>query len=63
VIVRLSADSRVQVNDLVSKALAASAQDLGESKDDGFRYMRGFRDLDAQGPFIDMKASGAGHNG
>ena len=55
-IVRLSADSRAQVNDLVSKALAASPQDLGESEDDGFMYMRGFRDLDAQWPFIYMKS-------
>ena len=54
--VGLSADSRAQVNDLVSKSLAAGAQDLGESEDDGFMYMRGFRDLDGhQWSFICIK--------
>ena len=55
VIVGLSADSREEVDDLVDKALAAGARALGESQDDGFMYMRGFRDLDGhQWSFIYM---------
>ncbi|MGH9230960.1 MAG: VOC family protein [Acidimicrobiales bacterium] len=55
VIVGLSADSREDVDDLVDKALAAGAQALGEPQDDGFMYMRGFRDLDGhQWSFIYM---------
>jgi predicted lactoylglutathione lyase len=55
VVVGLSADSREQVDDLVGKALAAGAQDLGGPEDDGFMYMRGFRDLDGhQWSFIYM---------
>ena len=58
VVVGLSADSREQVDDLVGKALAAGAQDLGEAQDDGFMYMRGFRDLDGhQWSFIHMDMS------
>jgi predicted lactoylglutathione lyase len=55
VIVGLSADSREEVDDLVDKALAAGAQALGGPQDDGFMYMRGFRDLDGhQWSFIYM---------
>lgn len=58
VIVGLSADSRQQVDELVGKALAAGADDLGESQDDGFMYMRGLRDLDGhQWSFIHMDMS------
>jgi uncharacterized protein len=46
VIVGLSAESREQVDDLADKALAAGGQALGEADDQGFMYMRGFRDLD-----------------
>jgi predicted lactoylglutathione lyase len=61
VVVGLSADSREQVDDLVGKALAAGAQDLGEAQDDGFMYMRGFRDLDGhQWSFIHMDMSAIG---
>lgn len=58
VVVGLSAESRDQVDDLVGKAVAAGAQDLGGSQDDGFMYMRGFRDLDGhQWSFIFMDMS------
>ncbi len=58
VIVGLSAESREQVDDLASKALAAGAEGLGEPEDRGFMYMRGFRDLDGhQWSFIHMDMS------
>jgi uncharacterized protein len=61
VVIGLSAESREQVDDLVGKALAAGAQDLGEAQDDGFMYMRGFRDLDGhQWSFIHMDMSAIG---
>jgi predicted lactoylglutathione lyase len=58
VIVGLSAESREQVDDLAAKAVAAGAQALGEPEDQGFMYMRGFRDLDGhQWSFIYMDVS------
>jgi predicted lactoylglutathione lyase len=55
VVVGLSADSREQVDELTERALAAGAESLGEPQDDGFMYMRGFRDLDGhQWSFIHM---------
>jgi predicted lactoylglutathione lyase len=58
VIVGLSAESRGQVDELADKALAAGGQALGEPEDDGFMYMRGFRDLDGhQWSFIYMDMS------
>ena len=58
VIVGLSAESREQVDDLTDKALAAGAEVLGDAEDDGFMYMRGFRDLDGhQWSFIYMDMS------
>jgi predicted lactoylglutathione lyase len=58
VIVGLSAESRAQVDELTDKALAAGAEGLGEPEDDGFMYMRGFRDLDGhQWSFIYMDMS------
>jgi predicted lactoylglutathione lyase len=58
VIVGLSAESREEVDDRVDKALAAGGQTLGEAQDDGFMYMRGFRDLDGhQWSFIHMDMS------
>ncbi|HWL32888.1 MAG TPA: VOC family protein [Gaiellaceae bacterium] len=58
VIVGLSAESREQVDDLADKAVAAGAQALGEPDDQGFMYMRGFRDLDGhQWSFIYMDLS------
>ena len=58
VIVGLSAESREHVDDLAEKALAAGALALGEPDDQGFMYMRGFRDLDGhQWSFIHMDMS------
>jgi len=58
VIVGLSAESREQVDDLVDKALAGGGQALGEPEDQGFMYMRAFRDLDGhQWSFIYMDMS------
>ena len=58
VIVGLSAESKEQVDDLTGKALDAGGQALGEPQDDGFMYMRGFRDLDGhQWSFIHMDMS------
>jgi uncharacterized protein len=56
VIMGLAAESREQVDELTDKALAAQA--LGEPDDQGFMYMRGFRDLDGhQWSFIYMDMS------
>ena len=61
VIVGLSAESREHVNDLADRAVAAGAQVLGEPDDQGFMYMRGFRDLDGhQWSFIHMDMSAIG---
>jgi predicted lactoylglutathione lyase len=58
VILGLSAESRGQVDELASKALAAGAEALGEPEDQGYMYMRGFRDLDGhQWSFIYMDMS------
>jgi predicted lactoylglutathione lyase len=46
VIVGLSAETRDEVDDLVEKAVGAGGQELGEPDDQGFMYMRAFRDLD-----------------
>ena len=61
VIVSLSAASKEEVDDLVDKAVAAGGQGLGDAQDDGFMYMRGFRDLDGhQWGFIHMNMSAIG---
>ena len=58
VVLGLSAESKEQVDDLAEKAIAAGAEALGEPEDDGFMYMRGFRDLDGhQWSFIYMDMS------
>ena len=58
VLVGLSAQSRQEVDDLADKAIAAGAHSLGDAEDDGFMYMRGFRDLDGhQWSFIYMDMS------
>jgi uncharacterized protein len=58
VIVGLSAETRQHVDDLTEKALAAGAEELGEPDDQGYMYMRGFRDLDGhQWSFIYMDMS------
>lgn len=57
VIVSLTTESRDEVDDLTNKALAAGAKDLG-ADDQGFMYMRGFRDLDGhQWSFMYMDMS------
>ncbi len=54
--VRRRADE--QVDDLADKAITAGAHSLGDAEDDGFMYMRGFRDLDGhQWSFIYMDMS------
>jgi predicted lactoylglutathione lyase len=61
VIVGLSAESREEVDDLTERAIAAGAKSLGEPQDQGFMYMRGFRDLDGhQWSFIHMDMSALG---
>lgn len=58
VVIGLSAVSRDQVDDLAEKAFAAGAEALGNADDQGFMYMRGFRDLDGhQWSFIYMDMS------
>lgn len=58
VLLGLSTESRGQVDDLADKAVAAGAQSLGDAQDDGFMYMRGFRDLDGhQWSFLYMDMS------
>ncbi|MFF2529735.1 VOC family protein [Brevibacillus sp. NPDC058079] len=46
VIVALSADSRAQVDEIVSKALAAGATPSKDPVDHGFMYSWSFQDLD-----------------
>ena len=43
----LSCDSRVEVDSLMTKALAAGATATGEAEDHGFMYAHGFEDLDS----------------
>jgi predicted lactoylglutathione lyase len=58
VVVGLSTESREQVDELADKVVAAGGQALGEPQEDGFMYMRGFRDLDGhQWSFIYMDMS------
>lgn len=61
VIVGLSAESRERVDHLVDRAVGAGPHPLGDPQDDGFMYMRGFRDLDGhQWSFIHMDMSALG---
>jgi uncharacterized protein len=46
VLVGLSAESRDEVDAVVGKAVAAGGEPLGDAEDQGFMYMRAFRDLD-----------------
>ena len=58
VLVGLSAESREEVDELADKARTAGAEAVGEPDDQGFMYMRGFRDLDGhQWSFIYMDMS------
>lgn len=59
VIVGVSAESRDEVDERAGKAVSAGGQSLGDAQDDGFMYMRGFRDLDGHQwsfIYIDMAA-------
>ncbi|HEX4725228.1 MAG TPA: VOC family protein [Pseudonocardiaceae bacterium] len=61
VIVGVSVDERAEVDDLVDRAIAGGASDLGQAQDDGFLYMRGFRDLDGhQWSFVHMNVAAFG---
>ncbi|MDH6624153.1 putative lactoylglutathione lyase [Streptomyces sp. LBL] len=46
VLIALSAESRVKVDELVEKALAAGGSPAGETQDHGFMYGRSFDDPD-----------------
>ena len=46
VLVCLSADSRAEVDDIVTKAVAAGGSTYSEPQDYGFMYGRSFQDLD-----------------
>jgi hypothetical protein len=46
VILVLGVETRAQVDELASKAEAAGASPVGAPRDDGYRYQRGFTDLD-----------------
>ena len=46
VIVGLSTDDRAEVDQMLDRALAAGAKPVGDVYDDGYMYMRAFRDLD-----------------
>jgi predicted lactoylglutathione lyase len=46
VILVLGVETREQVDELASKAESAGASPVGAPRDDGYRYQRGFTDLD-----------------
>ena len=46
VLVCLSCESRAQLRDLVTRAIAAGASIPNDAKDHGFMYQHGFQDLD-----------------
>ncbi|MEO6760660.1 MAG: VOC family protein [Saprospiraceae bacterium] len=46
VLIALSAESRVQVDEMAEKALAAGGSQLRPAEDHGFMYGRSFNDLD-----------------
>jgi len=46
VLVCLSCESRAEVDDLVSKAVAAGGMTYNDPQDHGFMYAHGFQDLD-----------------
>lgn len=59
VIVGLSAESKEQVDRLADTAVASGGQAVGDPQDDGFMYMRAFRDLDGHqwsSIYMDMSA-------
>jgi predicted lactoylglutathione lyase len=55
VLIGLSAETREEVDQLVEKAVASGGAAFGEPEDQGFMYMRAFRDIDGhQWSFIHM---------
>ena len=46
VILVLGLETREQVDELAGKAIAAGASQIGTVREDGYRYQRGFSDLD-----------------
>jgi uncharacterized protein len=46
VILVLGVETREQVDELASRAEAAGGSPVGAARDDGYRYQRGFTDLD-----------------
>jgi predicted lactoylglutathione lyase len=42
----LGVETRAQVDELASRAVAAGGQPVGAPRDEGYRYQRGFADLD-----------------
>jgi predicted lactoylglutathione lyase len=42
----LGVETREQVDDLAGRAQAAGGEPVGAARDDGYRYQRGFTDLD-----------------
>ncbi|WP_327090055.1 hypothetical protein OIE66_05390 [Nonomuraea sp. NBC_01738] len=46
VILVLGMQNKAEVDEIAEKAAAAGAAPVGEASDDGFRYRRGFTDLD-----------------
>ena len=46
VILVLGAETREQVDELAGQAEAAGGSPVGKPRDDGYRYQRGFADLD-----------------
>lgn len=63
VLIGLSADSREQVDEMVSKAVAAGGKTPNEKQDQGFMYGWGFEDLDGhiwEIFYMDPSAAGQG---
>jgi hypothetical protein len=46
VILVLGVETRDQVDELADKAIAAGGSPVGAPRDEGYRYQRGFSDLD-----------------
>lgn len=62
VLVCLSVDSRPQVDELVSKAVAAGGSTYNEPQDHGFMYGHGFQDLDGHiWELVYMESSAVAH--
>jgi predicted lactoylglutathione lyase len=58
VVIGVSRESRAAVDALVEQAVTAGGQSMGDAVDQGFMYMRAFRDLDGhQWSFIYLQVS------